>query len=272
MKKMCIYLGSSILILYSVVSGTVITWGFNSTNRPLLDIYCSKCHTLKRVFAICKSEEEWRDIIEKKINKYADLIPPAKIEQILNEIQTLRDERVHAVCQERNDYEDARNLFIDRCTICHNQNLMLYEGKTPKEWKEAVERMFAEAMGDISVEDAGKIAKFLCGRAEILREDAGAKLLVEKCMNCHPLEKIFQKPHDRTGWKKIVKEMQKKSDQSSKASRFNFKEAHLIVDMLVKVQSSPPGGDLRMEQRKAFRPVRNTKLSRTDSILKGGER
>lgn len=208
---------------------------------PLVDLKCSKCHTLKRVFIMCKSESEWRDTVEEMMDKNHEWIQPAEAEQILKEILTLRAERVHAICQERRDYEDARFLFIDRCTLCHNINRILYQNKTAEEWKETVGRMCTEAREYITSEDADRIYSFLTQRAETIREDAGARIFVEKCMICHPGERILLETHDRTEWRKIVKRCQETASKSFKASWFIPHELELVVDLLVKTQGPSPG-------------------------------
>jgi nitrate/TMAO reductase-like tetraheme cytochrome c subunit len=41
----------------------------------------------------------------------------------------------------KKEYDDARLLFIDRCTMCHSVNRILIANKTREEWKETVTRM-----------------------------------------------------------------------------------------------------------------------------------
>jgi cytochrome c2 len=188
---------------------------------------------------MCKSETEWRGTIERMIKKNPEWISPAEAEQILKEILTLRADRVHAICQERRDYEDARFLFIDRCTFCHNINRVLYQNKTPEEWKETVERMCTEAMGYITDKDAERVARFLSERAEMLREDAGAKLFLEKCMNCHPGEQILLETHDRKEWRRISRSCSEVASKTFKSSWLHPYEVELIVDMLAKTQGPP---------------------------------
>ncbi|MDI6761295.1 MAG: hypothetical protein QMD05_10760 [Candidatus Brocadiaceae bacterium] len=223
------------LILYGVTSEILLAQALNNKGY-LVDIKCSKCHTLRRVFIMCKSESEWRVTIEKMMNKNQEWIQPAEAEQILKEILISRAERVHAMCQERKDYEDARFLFVDRCTLCHNINRILYQDKTPEEWKETVERMCTEAMGYITSEDSERIARFLLERAEILREDAGSKLFLDKCMNCHPGEQILLETHNRKEWRKILRNCSEIAAKTFKTSWLHPYEVELIVDILVKTQ------------------------------------
>jgi cytochrome c5 len=237
MAMMSVWFLLSILILYSVASDLLVAQGL-SKGAPLVDVKCSKCHTLKRVFIVPRSEGEWRGIIEKMMNKNPEWIRPAEAGQIFQEILTLRPERVQAMDHERKDYEDSRLLLIDRCTVCHNTNRILIQDKTPEEWKETVERMRSESMGYITEEDAKRIVGFLSQRVEILKEDAGAKIFVGKCLICHPGEQILLETHDRAGWEVIIGKMKEIAYKTFRADWFGPSEAKLIVDLLVKTQGT----------------------------------
>ncbi len=225
----------SAFILFGVTSGILLAQSQN--NKVLfVDIKCSRCHTLKRVFIMCKSESEWRATIEQMMKKNSEWISPAEAEQILKEILTLRADRVHSICQERRDYEDKRFLFVDRCAGCHNINRILYQDKTPEEWSETVERMRSEASDYISAKDAEEITRFLSERSEALKEDAGSGVFLAKCIICHPGEQILLETRERAGWEKIVKEMEETAYKTFKTNWLSPHEAKLIVDLLVKTQ------------------------------------
>ncbi len=228
-----------VLVPYLLTSVTLVVSGLDS-KPPLVDIKCSKCHTLKRVFIMCKTKDEWRDIIEKMMKKSPEWIQPNEAEQIFKEILALRPERVHAICNERKDYEDLRFLFVDRCTLCHNLNRVLLKDKTLEEWENTVERMRLEASDYISVEDAEKIISFLSERGETLKQDVGAQLLVTKCMTCHPGEQILLETHNHAEWNTIVRRCKEKSYQAFKTGWLNQHEVELIVDLLVKTQGTKP--------------------------------
>jgi hypothetical protein len=225
----------NIIFLCGGIPDTLVAQVVNSKG-PIVDIKCSKCHTLKRVFVMPRSEGEWRDIVEEMMDKNPAWIQPTEAEQILREIILLRPERVQAMSQERKDYADARFLFIDRCTLCHSINRILLQDKTVEEWKETAERMRSEAIDYITIEDAERIARFLSERAEVLKEDAGGEIFVAKCLICHPGEQILLETHDYAGWDKIVQDMQKTAYKTFKRTWFDPTEAKLVVDLLVKTQ------------------------------------
>lgn len=212
----------------------------NSTH--LVDVKCSKCHTLKRVFLMPRSESEWRDVVEEMMDKNPEWISPEEAQHIIGEILTTWSERAEATIRERREYEDARFLFIDRCTLCHSINRVLLKDKTAEEWKKTVEKMRSGAKEYITEEDAERIANFLSERGEILKEDAGATIFVARCLICHPGERILLETHTRTGWEKIVKEMQKIARDTLPTAGFGPDEVKLVVDLLVKTQGPKAGG------------------------------
>lgn len=209
----------------------------DAVSKPLLvDIKCSRCHTLKRVFIMPRPVEIWKNIVEEMRNKNPEWITPEEAQQIFSEIVSVLPERIRMATSERKDYEDVRLLFVDRCAACHSINRILLKDKTAEEWKETVERMRSEASEYITREDADRIARFLSERADVLKEDAGSNIFVAKCLICHPGEQILLETHDRDGWEKIIKKMQLIARDTLPFAKFSYEESKLVVDLLVKTQ------------------------------------
>ncbi|MDR4497299.1 MAG: hypothetical protein MRK02_05145 [Candidatus Scalindua sp.] len=61
-------------------------------------------------------------------------------EQILSEILNTRDDAVGTFPQKKK-YDDARLLFVDRCTQCHSVNRILLTRKSREEWEKTVSDM-----------------------------------------------------------------------------------------------------------------------------------
>lgn len=233
-----------VLVYHFVASATLVAEvpSDPANKPPMVNVKCSKCHTLKRVFIMPKPAEEWRETVQKMMDKNPKWISPEEAQQIFEEIVNEWPERVRSATQERKEYEDARFLFVDRCTSCHSVNLMLLADKTRAEWIETVERMRLKDPVYITEEDAGRIAHFLSGRAEVLKEDAGGNIFVSKCIICHPGERILLETHNRAGWEEIVKDMQEMARDRLPAARFDDLEAKMVVDLLVKTQGTKTGG------------------------------
>ena len=232
-------LGITVLYYFFILPIVMAQGQVDSINQPLLvDVKCSKCHTLKRIFVMSRPVEEWRNIVQEMMKKNPKWISPENAQQIVSEIVSIWPERVQAITSERKDYEDARFLFVDRCSLCHSINRVLIKNKSAEEWKETVERMRSEASDYITQEDAERIARFLSERVDLLREDVGGNVLVTKCLICHPGEQILLETHDRAGWEKIVEKMQVIARDAPSMARLGHEEAKLVVDILVKTQGS----------------------------------
>lgn len=231
------------LLCCLIVTATLMAEGTAApVNKPLLvNVKCSKCHTLRRVFVMPRPAAEWRDIVEEMRDKNPEWITPAEAQQIFGEIVDEWPERVRTATRERKGYEDARFLFVDRCASCHSVNRMLLTDKTPVEWMGTVGRMRFEDPEYISERDAERIARFLSEMAEVLKEDAGGRIFVTKCLICHPGERILLETHDRAGWEEIVGDMQEIARDTLPAARFGHLEAKLVVDLLVKTQGPKAG-------------------------------
>ncbi|MFQ5956298.1 MAG: hypothetical protein ACE5KK_00815 [Candidatus Brocadiales bacterium] len=234
------------LLCYFVTSATLAAQDtIDLTRKPILvDVKCSRCHTLKRVFVVPRPVDEWRDVVEEMMDKNPQWISPEEAKQIVSEIVGTWPERVQAMTSERQEYEDARLLFVDRCTLCHSINRILLKDKTAEEWRETVERMRSEAEEYITTKDAERIAHFLSERAHVLKEDVGGTIFVAKCLICHPGERILLETHDRAGWERIVKEMQDIARDTLPMARFGHEDAELVVDLLVKTQGPKTSGSL----------------------------
>ncbi|MFQ5957557.1 MAG: hypothetical protein ACE5KK_07280 [Candidatus Brocadiales bacterium] len=189
-----------------------------------------------------KPAEEWRETVQKMMDKNPEWISPEEAQQIFKEIVDEWPERVRAATRERKEYEDDRFLFVDRCANCHTVNRMLLISKTPIEWQGTVERMRWEDPEYISEEDARRIARFLSEWAEIIKEDEGGGVFVTKCLVCHPGERILLETHDRAGWEEVVKDMGEIARDTLPEARFGNLEAKLVVDLLVKTQGPKTGG------------------------------
>ncbi|GJQ59291.1 MAG: hypothetical protein D8M57_05440 [Candidatus Scalindua sp. AMX11] len=205
------------------------SWQFLYENK------CSKCHTLERVFSEPKSEDEWRDCINRMMKKSPLWITPDEGEQILSEILG-KKEGVVASFPERKRYDDARLLFIDRCTICHPVNRIITANKTNEEWEETVKRMYDNAPDLFLDGDLPVITEYLNERATILREDVAAEIMVKKCLICHEAGRILLERKSKKDWEKTVTDMRKLAREGFKKDWFNHSEFKIIVNMLVETQ------------------------------------
>jgi len=207
--------------------------------KYLYEPKCSKCHTLERVFADPKTEDEWRICVNIMIQKSPLWITQEEGEQIIAEILGAKKDVVGSFPKKK-QYDDARLLFIDRCTKCHSMNRILLADKTPEEWNETVKRMRDNAPDLFLDEDLPVITEYLIKRGTIMRDDVAAKKVVDKCLICHDANRIFLERKTRRDWEETVADMRLLAREELKKDWFTHHEFKVIVDLLVKTQGLEP--------------------------------
>lgn len=196
---------------------------------------CSKCHTLERVFAETKTEDEWRICVARMMAKSPLWIADKEGERIVDEIVHGRKDTVVATSQIKK-YDNVHVLFVDRCTRCHTLTRILKQNKTREEWQETILRMRENAPELFLDEDIPIITDYLAERGKMIREDIAAQIMVEKCLVCHEVGRILLEQKSRKGWEDCVADMRVLARQKFKKDWFSSDEFRLIVDMLVKTQ------------------------------------
>ena len=209
--------------------------------KYLYEPKCSKCHTLERIFAEPKTKGEWQICVTKMIQKSPAWITPEEGEQIIAEILGHKKAAIGSFPKKKK-YDDARLLFIDRCTNCHPVNRILMANKTKEEWKETVTRMRDNAPELFLDEDIPIIVDYLTERAAIMRDDVVAQKIVDKCLICHDAGRIFLERKSRRDWKETVADMRLLAREELKKDWFTHHESKAIVNLLVKTQGLEPQG------------------------------
>src|SRR3990167_7715092 len=225
--------------VYGQTQGNVEIFQYKAP-QFLYEEKCSKCHTLERVFAEHKTENEWRICIAKMIQKNPLWITETEEVQITDEILGRRNDIVIPYPQKKK-YADTQLLFIDRCTKCHTASRILKENKTEEEWKETVLRMRDNAPELFYEEDIAVLTEYLTERGKLMRDDIASQIMVEKCLVCHEAGRILLERKSRNDWEKCVTDMRVLAKQKFKKDLFTSDEFRLIIDLLVKTQGLKDG-------------------------------
>jgi quinohemoprotein amine dehydrogenase alpha subunit-like protein len=196
---------------------------------------CSRCHTLERVFAEPKTDEEWRVCVSRMTQKSPAWLSEQEGAIIIRELAEGRQDMLVQPPQKKK-YADAQLLFVDRCTKCHTLNRILNKDKTREEWKETILRMRENAPDLFLDEDIPVLTEYLAERGTILREDVAARIMVEKCLICHEEGRILLELKSVQDWEKCVADMRNLARQRFKKDWFTSDEFKLIVNLLVKTQ------------------------------------
>lgn len=203
--------------------------------RFLYEDKCSKCHTLERIFAEPKTENEWRICVTRMMRKTPLWITPEESAQIIEEIIGTRKDVIipHSV---EKTYHKAELLFIDRCTKCHTLTQILNKDKTREEWHETVLRMRDNAPELFREEDIKILVDYITERGNMVRDDVAATIMVDKCLICHEWGRILLERKSRRDWEKCVTDMRRLARETFKKDWFTHDEFNAVVDLLVKTQ------------------------------------
>ncbi|WP_162532347.1 hypothetical protein [Candidatus Scalindua japonica] len=234
-----------VLTIYVIFSGTNVQ--SQEIEKPfpfedwkyLYESKCSKCHSLERIFADPKTAEEWQSCVARMIAKSSSWITREEGNQIITEILGSK-EGITGSFPKKKEYDDARLLFIDRCTACHCVDRVLLADKTGEEWQETVTRMRDNAPELFLDEDLPVIIEYLTERGTIMRDDVVAQKIVDKCLICHDAGRIFLERKSRRDWKETVADMRLLAREELKKDWFTHHESKVIVDLLVKTQGLEP--------------------------------
>ena len=203
--------------------------------KYLYESKCSKCHPLDRIFTDPKTKGEWQICVTRMIQKSPLWITPEEGELIIAEIIGIRKSVIGSFPKKKK-YDEARLLFIDRCTNCHPVNRILMANKTKEEWKETVIRMRDNAPELFLDEDLPIIVDYLTERATIMRDDVAAEIMVKKCLICHEGGRILLERKSKRDWGQTVADMRLLAREELKKDWFTHHESKIIVDLLVKTQ------------------------------------
>jgi len=219
---------------------------------------CSKCHPLERIFQDPKTKEEWQTCVTSMIKKNPSWITPEEGEQIIAEILGNRDVAVGSFPKKKK-YDDARWLFVDRCTVCHSVNRILLADKTAEEWQETVTRMRDNAPELFLDEDLPIIIEYLTERATIMRDDVVAQTIVDKCIICHDAGRIFLERKSKRDWEETVTDMRLLAREKFKKDWFTHHEFKIIVNLLVKTQGLEPADNIAAKKEEGNESQKSSK-------------
>jgi mono/diheme cytochrome c family protein len=176
---------------------------------------CEKCHLGNRYVEKALTPEQARTVIRRMQQKAGNTIRDEDVELIVN--YHIREHQVAVkknlsnalgIIKEEGPALDTEvlNLFVRKCTSCHEPEVALNVVKSKLAWKMTVRKMQAYSRGFITHEDVAKLVVFLYGRQKTEQQ-----IFTETCTSCHSSERIAKHSLSDEDWLKIVKRMQAKA-------------------------------------------------------------
>ena len=199
-----------IFIICGSLSGIFLTIikASQSSGRELLQQKCFRCHDLKRVFYLRKSQQQWQVTVERMQNKIPKWIGAEDVKQI-------------SVFLTKNYGVDRKVLFKDLCVSCHQRikkKELLYKKKTKNAWARAIERMRYKYHFLIGVDETEEIYWYCTNprnnknlKLEIDEHDKLEGIFENKCGRCHTFGFLTRHKMKETDWQRVLYRMQSKS-------------------------------------------------------------
>ena len=112
---------------------------------------------------------------------------------------------------------ENRSLLVDtKCSKCHTLNRVFIHARTEEEWHTVIGEMMVKIPGWIGPEDAEQIfSEIITNRQERVKEITAERkeyadnrlLFLDRCVMCHPVNRILKDSRTSEEWKETVERM-----------------------------------------------------------------
>ncbi len=116
---------------------------------------------------------------------------------------------------------DNKSLLVDtKCSKCHTIKRVFIHARTEEEWHTVIEKMMSKVPGWISPEDAKKIFTEINTHWQERVQEMTAErkdyadnrlLFLDRCIMCHPANRILKENRSSEEWKETVDRMRTES-------------------------------------------------------------
>ena len=118
---------------------------------------------------------------------------------------------------------ENRSLLVDtKCSKCHTLNRVFIHARTEEEWHTVIGEMMVKIPGWIGPEDAEQIfSEIITNRQERVKEITAERkeyadnrlLFLDRCVMCHPVNRILKDSRTSEEWKETVERMRSEAGE-----------------------------------------------------------
>jgi mono/diheme cytochrome c family protein len=190
---------------------------------------CQKCHPGKVFLEQNLTPDQARSIIKRMQQKAGNSIEDKDIEIIVryhvqNQQAALektlksilgRGQAVQPIMKK------GMELFVEKCSSCHNPARALAVIKDPEVWAQTIKRMQQYSKGAISDREARELVDF-----HVTRQQKEINTFQETCTKCHDDKRINSRSLSEEQWLETIRRMQKKAPELIPDEKVNLLAAY----------------------------------------------
>ncbi len=178
---------------------------------------CQLCHRGNRFVEKALIPEQARALIRKMQEKAGNIITDEDVELLVTfhvreHQQTVKRDFRKALggpaVQEQGANAEALNIFVQKCSSCHELERSLEVFKDEQAWKRTINTMQAYSRGYITEDEVESLVRF-----HVDRQKNELDVFRETCTRCHPEEQVTRRSMSEEEWMQTVKRMQEKTPE-----------------------------------------------------------
>jgi mono/diheme cytochrome c family protein len=191
---------------------------------------CRKCHPGEIFLEQNLTPDQARAIIKRMQQKAGNTIEDKDIEIIvryhIRAQQAALESTLKKVLDQGEKEQPAMKkgmeLFLKKCSSCHNPSRALTVIKDPEVWAETIKRMQHYSKGEITDQEAEELVNF-----HVARQQEEITTFQETCTKCHTDKRIISRSLSEEQWIETIKRMQKKAPKLITDEKVNLLAAYL---------------------------------------------
>ena len=190
---------------------------------------CQKCHPGKVFLKQNLTPDQVREIIKRMQQKAGNSIEAKDIEIIINyharAQQAALDKTLNDILgggrSDQQRMKKEAELFIQKCSSCHNPARALSVIKDPEVWAQTIKRMQQYSKGAITDLEAKELVDF-----HVARQQKEIDTFQQTCTKCHNDNRIRSRSMSEEQWLETIKRMQKKAPELISDEKVNLLAAY----------------------------------------------
>ena len=192
-------------------------------------VKCQKCHSGKVFLEKKLSEDQARAIIRRMQKKTGNTIEDQDIEILVRyHVQahnTFAEKTPRGTYYQTLDDDPSTKrgmeLFMKKCSSCHQADRALTTMKDPKIWAQTIRRMQSYSKGEITDLEAKELVDF-----HVTVQQRELDAFNETCTNCHDEKRINSQSKSEEQWLETIKRMQQKAPELISDEKVNLLAAY----------------------------------------------